>query len=148
METMTTLLVIGVCNILFTWPFLVVLHYTGIETFELPSGDQIGIVLGTAMLSFVFDLSFALAIFMTNPILVSISSALVIPLSFVADHVLHGAPLFKVSFAGVAVVAAGLYVMNSETETVVEGKGEGEGELLGRGEASAMKRVPSGSANA
>ena len=31
---------VGVLNILFMWPLGLVLHFTGVETFELPSGSK------------------------------------------------------------------------------------------------------------
>ena len=126
METMTSLFIIGVANAAFTWPFLILLHFTGVETLELPTASQWLIVSGNAGLSFVFDLSFALAIFLTNPILVSISSALVIPLSFLADYFIHGTAFYYVSFGGTVVVVLGLYVMNSEDEDEDEDEDEEE----------------------
>jgi drug/metabolite transporter (DMT)-like permease len=114
METMATLLIIGVCNAVCTWPFLFLLDATGVEPFGAPSSTQALQLAGNACLSFIFDLTFALAIFMTNPILVSISAALVIPLSFLADYFLHGTPLYYASFLGTVVVIGGLYVMNVE----------------------------------
>ena len=64
--------------------------------------------------SFTFDLLFALAIFMTSPVVVSISAALVIPLSFIADYLLHGSAVNAVSVGGSGVVLAGLYVLNCD----------------------------------
>ena len=80
LETMTTLSFLGVGTAVSCIPFLALLHFTSYETFALPNANQITSVCINAGLSFAFDLLFALAIFMTSPVVVSISAALVIPL--------------------------------------------------------------------
>jgi len=114
LETMTTLSFIGVGTAVSCIPFLAILDFTSYETFALPNSAQIASVCINAALSFTFDLLFALAIFMTSPVVVSISAALVIPLSFVADYFLHGTAVNMVSVGGSVVVLAGLYVLNSD----------------------------------
>ncbi len=114
LETMTTLAMIGLTNMIFVIPLLWLLDVTGVEKLELPQtdGQWEGLFLN-AMLSFCFDLSFALAIFLTSPVVVAISSALVIPLSFVADYFLHGAVIYPVCFLGSAVVVGGLCILET-----------------------------------
>ena len=91
------------------------LHIVGIEAFELPTHTaQVQALLVNCAMSFFFDFTFALAIFLTNPVVVSISSALVIPLSFIADYFLHGDAILIISLAGSVVVIFGLFVLNTE----------------------------------
>lgn len=117
METMTTLGMIGIANAVAVIPLLFVLHFSGQEKFAWPETSEIGVRLFTnACLSFIFDLSFALAIYLTNPVIVSISSALVIPLSFLADWLLHNYAINWFSIGATPLVLIGLFILNKDEE--------------------------------
>ncbi|GMH89934.1 hypothetical protein TrST_g13444 [Triparma strigata] len=118
METMMTLSMIGVGTLIFCIPLLALLHYSGYEPFELPeNAEQTTRLFINATLSFAFDLLFALAIFLTSPVVVSISAALVIPLSFLADWFLNDIPVNMYSLGGSVVVILGLWILNYDEFT-------------------------------
>ena len=125
-ETMTTLGFIGLGNLVFVPPLLVFLHLSGLEVLSLPSTDeQVNLLAVNGFLSFLFDLLFALSIFLSGPVVVSVSSSLIIPLSLIADRLLHGNAIQGRSVAGSLVVVAGLWFLNDE-------KGRTEAWLKGR----------------
>lgn len=125
-DTMTTLGVIGLGNLIFVPPLLVLLHTSGLEILSLPSTSaQLHLLIVNGLLSFLFDLLFALAIFIAGPVVVSVASSLIIPMSLIADFLLHGKDIQGRSVAGSVVVGAGLWVLNDnkgKTELCVKGR--------------------------
>ncbi|GMI37186.1 hypothetical protein TrRE_jg6181 [Triparma retinervis] len=122
METMTTLGMIGIANAVAVVPLLFVLHFSGQEKFGMPESSDVGARLFVnACLSFIFDLSFALAIYLTNPVIVSISSALVIPLSFLADNLLHSMQINYFSIGATPMVLVGLFILNKDEDDDEDG---------------------------
>jgi hypothetical protein len=113
-ETAANLSAIGVGTLISCWPILIICHLTGYEIFALPSSHELPLVLANAALSLSFDFTFALAIYMTSPVIVSVSCALVIPLSFLADYYLHGSKLNVWSCIGAGVVIIGICLLNGD----------------------------------
>jgi len=94
-------------------PFLVFLHFTGQETFELPSNmdDAAALLVNAAIMPF-YDFSFALSLQLNPAILVGFATALVMPLSFVCDYFRHGMPIPWSGLVGAAIVVYGLILMD------------------------------------
>ena len=111
-ETLTCLGFVGLGTLFFGAPCLVLLDATGIETFTLPVGVQWSNVLVNFAISMLFDFFFGLALFKTSPVCVSLVSSLVIPVSFIADHIFHDKELEITPFFGSALVILGLWRMN------------------------------------
>jgi hypothetical protein len=93
MDTLATLGVMGACNLFLCWPVLVMLHFTGMETFVLPSWQIVPAVTVNGLVEYGFDLSFAVSIYLTSPVITAITAPLTIPISLIWDHFLHGSPL-------------------------------------------------------
>jgi drug/metabolite transporter (DMT)-like permease len=111
-DTHMTLGMIGICNFIFGWPVLVLLHYTGIEIFEWPSSQGIwNWLFLNGIVEYIFDASCAVAIFVTSPIIVSVTAPLTIPLSIIMDQSFrpNGSMIqFDISlFLGVILVVVG-----------------------------------------
>lgn len=80
---------VGLFNILLLWPGFIILHYTGVETFELPpTGNIWSIILLNSASSFISDYSWAYAMLLTTPLIVSVGLSLTIPLSLVGQIVI------------------------------------------------------------
>lgn len=79
---------VGAINILFLWPFLPLLHYTGIEPFSLPPTPQIwaGIVINMSI-TFVSDFIYLLAMLKSSPLITTLGLSLTIPLAVIIDAV-------------------------------------------------------------
>ncbi|KAJ2693201.1 hypothetical protein H4R19_006040 [Coemansia spiralis] len=93
---------VGAANIVLLWPLLIVLHVTGIETFQLPQSRGVwAMVLVNALVgTFLSDYLWLLAMLMTSPLVVTLGISLTIPLSMAGDILFKGldvAPLYYVS---------------------------------------------------
>ncbi|KZP31217.1 hypothetical protein FIBSPDRAFT_849710 [Athelia psychrophila] len=107
---------VGLVNIICLWPMGFVLHFTGVEPFELPSTQQAitGIILNMAI-TLSSDFIYVLAMLKTTPLVVTIGLSLTIPLAVLGDFVLGrpatgqvliGAGLVLVSFVAVGLQGA------------------------------------------
>ncbi len=78
----------GLFNILILWPFFLVLHFSGIEPFELPSKLVFGLMLLNAFVgSFLCDYLWLLSMLMTSPVVVTLGLSLTIPLAVISDFI-------------------------------------------------------------
>lgn len=93
LDTLATLGVMGAINLTIGWLVLVLLHWTGFETFEWPSHNMMPVLLLNGLVEYAFDASCAVAIYLTSPVVTAMTAPLTIPVSFVWDHVLYGSPL-------------------------------------------------------
>ena len=59
---------IGVHTLLWVWPLLVVLHFTGLERFELPDLPTFKSLLLNAFLDLIFNLSLFVCIALSSPL--------------------------------------------------------------------------------
>ena len=91
MDTLATLSVMGVCNIFFGWTFVVIFHFTGIETFEKPT-EQWALTLN-GLVEYAFDVSCSFSIFLTSPVITAMTAPLTIPISFMWDSLMYNEPL-------------------------------------------------------
>ncbi|KAF2773006.1 hypothetical protein EJ03DRAFT_341250 [Teratosphaeria nubilosa] len=82
---------VGLLNVILLWPGFFLLHYTGLELFELPpSAIVTWTVLGNSFTSLVSDLLWAYAVLFTTPLVVTLGLTLTIPLSLIGQGVLFG----------------------------------------------------------
>ena len=91
MDTLATLSVMGVCNIFFGWTFVVIFHFTGIETFEKPT-ERWALTLN-GLVEYAFDVSCSFSIFLTSPVITAMTAPLTIPISFMWDSLMYNEPL-------------------------------------------------------
>merc|ERR1712025_681772 len=93
-------------------PFLVVMHYTGIEEFEMPGVKDMTSILIVAGSDELFNACFLLAVCLSSPFLISMIVLSVIPLSFISDFVLGRITSVSVlQIVGTVLVIAGFVVM-------------------------------------
>ena len=78
--------IVGAINIVCLWPFLPLLHYTGIESFSLPPSPHIwaGVVVNMCI-TFVSDFIYLLAMLKSSPLITTLGLSLTIPLAVVID---------------------------------------------------------------
>lgn len=78
--------IVGAINVLCLWPFLPILHYTGIESFSLPPSPQIWAgILVNMCITFVSDFIYLLAMLKSSPLITTLGLSLTIPLAVVID---------------------------------------------------------------
>ncbi|KAG9015877.1 hypothetical protein FRB90_004337 [Tulasnella sp. 427] len=79
---------VGVFNVAGLWPIGVILHFTGIEPFELPKTSEVWTVIAINMfITLSSDYIYLLAMLKTTPLVVTVGLALTIPLAVIGDWV-------------------------------------------------------------
>ncbi|KAI3622657.1 vacuolar membrane protein [Moniliophthora roreri] len=99
---------VGLFNIIGLWPIALILHWTGVEKFELPTtSKQVAALLVNMFITWSSDYLYVIAMLKTTPLVVTIGLSLTIPLAVVGDfflsrpvkfQVIGGALLVLVSF--------------------------------------------------
>ena len=106
---------VGLINVVFLWPGFIILHFTGVERFEmLPAGKVTTIVLLNALASCVADLAWGYAILMTSPIVVTVGLSMTIPLSLIGQMVLNSQTSSLLYWVGAVMVVASFLFVNHE----------------------------------
>ena len=104
---------VGVVNLLCLWPFFFVLHASGIETFELPTGQTLGALLLNALIGTALsDVLWALSVVLTNPVVATVGLSLTIPVAMLADLMLGNAQFRVLYLLGMGLVFGGFLLVN------------------------------------
>ncbi|KAL1842702.1 hypothetical protein VTJ49DRAFT_4481 [Mycothermus thermophilus] len=124
---------VGLFNVLFLWPGFFILHWTGIEPFEVPptTGVWTIIVLNSAA-SFFSDILWAYAMLLTTPLVVTVGLSLTIPLSLIGEMIRYSQYSSWLYWVGAGIVFISFLFVNNESheDGGSEGK-DGEGERAG-----------------
>jgi solute carrier family 35 protein F5 len=81
---------VGVFNVLVLWPAIFALDAFGMEPFELPQSRDIWLVVCcNALITFVSDYLWVLAMLMTSPLVVTVGISMSIPLALLGDHLIY-----------------------------------------------------------
>ncbi|KAL2357455.1 hypothetical protein BJ546DRAFT_836026 [Cryomyces antarcticus] len=116
---------VGLFNVVLLWPGLLVLHWTGVEPFELPpTGKILTIVLVNSLSSLISDFCWAYAMLLTSPLVVTVGLSMTIPLSLVGQVVLNGQTASAAYWLGAGVVLCSFLFVNHQSGT---GEAEGKG---------------------
>jgi solute carrier family 35, member F5 len=108
---------VGLFNVVLLWPGLVILHWTGIEPFEIPPTTRIlTIVLVNSASSLVSDFSWAYAMLLTSPLIVSVGLSLTIPLSLIGQMVLDAQYSSALYWVGAAIMFMSFIFINREEQ--------------------------------
>ncbi|KAK6459658.1 uncharacterized protein RJT20DRAFT_124993 [Scheffersomyces xylosifermentans] len=108
---------VGIFCLVFLWPILIVLHFTGYETFEMPPSKQIlWILLINAFVTFVSDFCWCKAVLLTSPLTVTVGLSMTIPLAMVGDWLLKGFSVNVWYVFGAAIVTIGFLIINKDEE--------------------------------
>jgi len=111
---------VGLFNAILLWPGLVILHLTGVETFQLPPTKRIlTIVLVNAASSLISDFCWAYAMLLTSPLIVTVGLSLTIPLSLIGQMIIDSQYSSAVYWVGAVIMFVSFIFINHE-----EGKDE------------------------
>ncbi|KAF4555729.1 EamA-like transporter-like protein 2 [Elsinoe fawcettii] len=99
---------IGCFTLTVLWFPIPLLHYTGLETFELPRGEAAWMLLISVLANATFSGSFLVLISLTSPVLSSVAALLTIFLVAVVDQLLP--PPLNSPLSGAAIAGGGLIV--------------------------------------
>jgi solute carrier family 35 protein F5 len=106
---------VGLANVLILWPGFIILHYTGVETFQLPPTRRIlTIVLVNSASSLVSDFCWAYSMLLTSPLVVTVGLSLTIPLSLVGQILLDRQYAGVWYWVGAVVVVCSFVFINRE----------------------------------
>ncbi|KAL7276142.1 hypothetical protein RUND412_000875 [Rhizina undulata] len=98
---------IGAFTLLVLWIPLPVLHFWGLEEFELPTKEVAWMLVISVISNAVFSGSFLVLISLTSPVLSSVAALLTIFLVALTDYFLNGTPLsFAAVVGGMLIVGA------------------------------------------
>ncbi|KAJ9651657.1 hypothetical protein H2198_009070 [Neophaeococcomyces mojaviensis] len=101
---------IGTFTICVLWIPLPILHYTGIERFELPTGRAAWLLSVSTLSNAIFSGSFLVLMSLTSPVLSSVAALLTIFLVAITDYIVTGEPMSGAAISGglIIIVAFGL----------------------------------------
>ncbi|PFH59267.1 hypothetical protein XA68_12607 [Ophiocordyceps unilateralis] len=124
---------VGVFNLVLLWPLFPVLHWTGIEPFAMPPTAKVwAVIAANSLSSFISDMSWAFAMLLTTPLVVTVGLSLTIPLSLIGEMVQYGQYSSFVYWIGAGIVLLSFVFINSESQEE-EGEEEKEEEEEARG---------------
>ena len=104
---------VGFFNMIFMWPFFFILHYTGVETFEVPSLYALLILTLNGLVGTVLsDLLWTLVIFLTSATVATVGLSLNVPFALVLDLIVKHRKFSGPYYAGALVVLIGFFVAN------------------------------------
>ncbi|KAI0157885.1 hypothetical protein GGR52DRAFT_564481 [Hypoxylon sp. FL1284] len=113
---------VGVFNVILLWPLFFILHFTGIEPFQLPPDGKIwSIIMLNSISSFISDISWAYAMLLTTPLVVTVGLSLTIPLSLIGEMIQYAQYSSFVYWIGAAVVLVSFIFINHESHENEEG---------------------------
>ncbi|KJZ74463.1 hypothetical protein HIM_06059 [Hirsutella minnesotensis 3608] len=108
---------VGLFNLVMLWPLFFILHWTNIEPFEMPpSGKVWAVIAANSLSSFVSDLSWAFAMLLTTPLVVTVGLSLTIPLSLIGEMIQYGQYSSFMYWIGAAVVFISFLFINNESQ--------------------------------
>jgi solute carrier family 35 protein F5 len=82
---------VGLFNVILTFPLFPILHFTGIEVFSPPPTAHIWMILiVNSFTSFASDIMWAYAMVLTSPLVVTVGLSLTIPVSLVGEMIIQG----------------------------------------------------------
>lgn len=108
---------VGLYCLVFLWPVLVVLHFTDLEHFALPTSSHVFTLLGiNAFITFISDFCWCKAVLLTSPLTVTVGLSLTIPLAMVGDWFIKGFDLNGWYVFGAVIVTLGFLVINKDEQ--------------------------------
>jgi drug/metabolite transporter (DMT)-like permease len=107
---------IGSFTLLVLWIPLPILHFTGLETFEMPRGETAWMLLISVLANATFSGSFLVLISLTSPVLSSVAALLTIFLVAIVDWALPGGePLSLAALAGGLLIIGAFLLLSWST---------------------------------
>jgi drug/metabolite transporter (DMT)-like permease len=91
---------IGLCTLSILWIILPVLHFTGVETFELPRGEILWLLILSVVTNMLFSGGMLVLMSLTSPVLSSVASLLTIFIVAVVDWLFLSTPILLAGMVG------------------------------------------------
>ena len=108
---------VGLFTLVGLWPMLPLLHYTGIEPFELPeTRTVVYLLLANGIITFASDYCWAKAILLTSPLTVTVGLSLTIPFAMAGDVLFKGKVITIWYIIGAALVLLSFGLINTQED--------------------------------
>lgn len=108
---------VGIFCLVLLWPIIILLHWLGWETFELPSTRETIILLSiNAAITFISDLCWCKAVLLTSPLTVTVGLSMTIPLAMVGDWVIKRVSVNGWYLFGAVIVTLGFLIINQDEQ--------------------------------
>ena len=121
-DSITTISVSGICNLVVGLLLLIVMHIMGAETLEMPPMGLWGEIIPTCFLSAFVDAMAGIACVIASALVVAMSYPLTIPLSVILEVSWGGIPISEFGWTGwigTVSVLAGIFFLESEQEDLI-----------------------------
>ncbi|MCJ1367465.1 hypothetical protein MMC16_006598 [Acarospora aff. strigata] len=106
---------IGCFTLFVLWIPIPILHFTGLELFELPRGEAAWMLLISVLANATFSGSFLVLISLTSPVLSSVAALLTIFIVAIVDWLLTGQPLSAAAIAGGVLIIVAFLLLSWST---------------------------------
>ncbi|KAL9618702.1 MAG: hypothetical protein Q9160_006581 [Pyrenula sp. 1 TL-2023] len=106
---------IGLFTLTVLWIPLPILHFTGLEPFELPRGQAAALLAVSTLSNAIFSGSFLVLMSLTSPVLSSVAALLTIFLVAITDWFLTGKPLSGAAIAGGTLIIVAFLLLSWAT---------------------------------
>lgn len=106
---------VGLFTLTVLWIPLPILHFTGLEVFELPSRKAAGLLMISTLSNAVFSGSFLVLMSLTSPVLSSVAALLTIFLVAITDWLVTGKPLSAAALSGCALIVVAFCMLSWAT---------------------------------
>ncbi|KAK4103905.1 hypothetical protein N658DRAFT_521742 [Parathielavia hyrcaniae] len=108
---------VGLFNVVLLWPGFFILHYTGIEPFELPPTGSVWVIIAVnSAASFFSDILWAYAMLLTTPLVVTVGLSLNIPLSLIGEMIQYSQYSSWLYWVGAGIVFISFLFVNNESQ--------------------------------
>ncbi len=106
---------VGAINLILFWPLGFVLHATGLEPFQWPSGPTLGFLFANGIVgTVVSDYLWVLAVLLASPVVATVGLSLTIPLTMLADSLINPTEHFNALYlVGAALTLLGFVFVNT-----------------------------------
>jgi len=106
---------VGLFTLTVLWIPLPILHFTGLEVFELPSRKAAGLLMISTLSNAVFSGSFLVLMSLTSPVLSSVAALLTIFLVAITDWLVTGKPFSAAALSGCALIVVAFCMLSWAT---------------------------------
>lgn len=108
---------VGLFTIILLWPSLVLFHYIGWETFELPTDPKvISIILLNCVITFISDFCWAKAMLLTSPLTVTVGLSITIPVAMFGDFIFRHKTMSLVYLFGASLILSSFFIISKSSE--------------------------------
>lgn len=93
------------------WPVSLLFHYTGVERFELPSGEKGRMLALSAALDALYNVALLFGISITSPLWMAVGTTSVVPVTIVADYLIHRTTVSGQGWGGIVLIMLGFVIL-------------------------------------